>query len=142
MHPDKALGPDGMNPFFFPEIQGHDVSAALLSTLHGHPIPPTLNITYFTFMPKKAKPESISEFRPISLCNVIYKLITLVIVNHLKPLLPRIILYTQGAFVQGRLISNNIPIAFELLHAIHGDSSANGIMAVKLDMSKAFGRVK
>ena len=94
MHPHKAPGPDGMNPFFYQKFWdtiGNDVSATVLAILHGHPIPPELNRTFVALIPKKPKPESILEFRPISLCNVAYKLVTKVIANRLKPLLPNII---------------------------------------------------
>jgi len=104
MHPHKAPGPDGMNPFFYQKFRhviGDDVSAAVISILQGHPSLPAPNHTFVTLIPKKHKPDSISDFRPISLCNVIYKLVTKVTANQLKPLLPDIISDTQGAFVQG-----------------------------------------
>jgi len=115
MHPHKAPGPDGLNPFFFYKFWddiGNDVSIVVLSLLHRHPISPTLNRTFVTLFPKKQKPESILEFQRISLCNVVHKLVTKVIANRLNPLLPAIISETQGAFVQGCSISENILIAF------------------------------
>jgi len=63
-------------------------------------------------IPKKSKPELISDFRPISLCNVAYKLKTKVIANRLSLFFPSIISDTQGAFTQGHLISDNILIAY------------------------------
>ena len=145
MHPHKAPGPDGMNPFFYQkfwDIIGDDVSAVVLSILHGHPIPPALNRTFVALILKKQKPNLISDFHPISLCNVIYKLVTKVIANRVKPLLPGIIFDTQGAFVQGRLISDNILIAFEIMYAMQGNPSFSGFMVIKLDMSEAFDRVE
>ena len=117
MHPHKPPGPDGMNSFFFQkfwDIIGNDVSVAVLEILHGHPIPPTVKHTLVALVPKNQRPEVISEFRPISLCHVVYKLVIKVIANHLKPLLPYIIFETQGTFVQGHFISNNILIVFEI----------------------------
>jgi len=110
-----------MNLFFYQkfwDIIRDDVSAAVLSIFHGHPIPPALNRTFLVLIPKKHKPDLILDFRPISLCNVIYKLVTKVIANRLKLLLPDIIFNTQGDFVQGCLISDNILIAFEIMHAM------------------------
>ena len=73
---------------------------------------PWLNHTYVPLIPKKSKPELISDFRPISLCNVAYKLKTKVIANRLSLFFPSIISDTQGAFTQGHLISDNILIAY------------------------------
>jgi len=145
MHPHKALGLDGLNPFFFQKLWdsiGGEVSAAVISILNGHPIPPKLNHTFVALIPKKPKLEHIFEFRPISLCNVVYKLVNKVIANRLKPLLPSIISSTQGAFTQGCLISDNILVAFEVMHAMQGDTCSTGSMVVKLDMAKAFDQIE
>lgn len=145
MHPHKAPGPDGLNPHFYQkfwETIGDDVSSAVLAILEGQSIPPELNHTLVTLIPKKPKPSVITEFRPISLWNVAYRLITKVISNRLKPLLPHIISDTQGAFTWGRLITDNILIAFEILHTMHNDLSPKGAMAIKLDMTKAYDRVE
>lgn len=50
-----------------------------------------INSTVVTLIPKIKDPTHISEFRPISLCNVIYKMITKVLVNRLKTFLDQII---------------------------------------------------
>jgi len=80
----------------------------------------------------------MGDFRPISLCNVVYKLITKVITNQLKVILNNIVLDLQSAFTPGRLIINNILIAFEIFHTMSIDTSVRGYMAIKLDMEKAY----
>lgn len=78
------------------------------------------------------------DIRPISFCNVAYKLVTKVISDILKPILPNIISDIQGAFTQGRLITNNILIMLQTFHPIRGDTRSNGAMTIKLDMAKAY----
>ena len=126
MHPRKASGPDDMNSFFYQcfwEFIGDDVVAAVLAILDKHAISPSFNHTFVALIPKKPCPMHVSEFRPISLCNVPYKLVTKVITNCLKPILQCIIFETQEAFTQGRLSTDNILIAYETFHAMRLDSS-------------------
>ncbi len=146
MAPQTAPGPDGLPPVFYQShwhLIGNDVIRGVLSSLNSGKLVCSINHTNITLIPKVKNPEKVSEFRPISLCNVLYKIISKVVANRLKMILPHMISETQSAFVPGRLITDNILVAFETLHHMqttrHG---RQGHMALKLDMCKAYDRVE
>ncbi|KAL4323405.1 hypothetical protein GQ457_11G021940 [Hibiscus cannabinus] len=89
-----------------------------------------------------SSPKVISQFIPISLCSVVYKTLTKVIVNRLKPLLPGLISNTQVSFVPGRCIMDNIIIAQEAIHSMQRKSGRKGWMAIKVDLEKAYDQLE
>jgi hypothetical protein len=105
-------------------------------------LPKGLNDTVIVLIPKGTKPESLADYRPISLCNVIYKIISKCLVNRLRPFLDGLISETQSAFVPGRLITDNAIIAFESFHKIQRSKNPmDNHCAYKLDLYKAYDRV-
>ena len=122
---------------------GEDVTAVVLKVLNSSVVPKSLNSTFIAHIPKMKQPRKVSDFWPISLCNVIYKLISKVLVNRLKKFLAKAIPESQSAFLSGRLISDNVLVAFETLHYLKRQIQGKlGYMALKLNMSKAYDRVK
>jgi hypothetical protein len=90
----KAPGPDGIPALFYKEywdIVGDDVVTEVLKVLRGGPMPARWNDTAIVLIPKVRKPEYIKDLRPISLCNVIYKLVSKVLANRVKRILPEVV---------------------------------------------------
>lgn len=115
----------------------------MLSSLNLSALLKSINHTFITLIPKVHNPEKVSEFRPISLCNVIHVIFSKVIANYLKPLLNSVISKIHIAFTVDRLMIDNILIVFESLHHMKTNCSGKkGFMALKLDMSKAYDKVK
>jgi hypothetical protein len=142
----KAPGLDGMPSIFYKkcwEFVGEQVTNEVLNVLRGGPMPDGWNDTCMVLIPKTKNPDAMKDLRPISLCNVVYKLVSKVLANRLKQILPDIISPNQSAFVPGRLITDNILLAYECTHFMQNKRGGKeGFAAVKLDMSKAYDRVE
>ncbi|XP_019189974.1 PREDICTED: uncharacterized protein LOC109184427 [Ipomoea nil] len=146
MFPDKAPGPDGMNPGFYQhfwDVVGGDVSTYIVNCLNARSFPASLNDTNIILIPKKKNPELVSDYRPIALSNVIYRIMAKVITARMKPLMGDIISDTQSAFISDRLITDNILIAAEVGHFLNRKQCGiTGWGALKLDMAKAYDRME
>ena len=105
-------------------------------------MPAHINDTHIALIPKKLVTLVHADYRPISLCNVIYKIIAKCIANRLKPHLPDHIHQSQQAFIEGRRISNNIIIAQEITHSFALSSWKEKAFMLKIDLAKAFDRLE
>ena len=143
---NKAPGPDGFSGMFFQKFWNlfeEDIFIAFNSFFQSGFLLKALNLTNIVLVPKVKSPESASQFRPISLCNFIYKIFSKVLVNRMKPIMSNIVSPTQSAFIPGRQIQDNIIVAQEVFHHLKRRKKGNHFqMALKLDMNKAYDRVE
>ncbi|KAK4384297.1 hypothetical protein Sango_3074700 [Sesamum angolense] len=109
-------GPDGFSSVSLklPGQWWEEVSKAIRDFFKTGRLLKQLNATLLTLIPKVRNPQSVAEFRPISCCNVIYKVITKILVSRIRKILDHLISPSQNAFIPGRLISDNVLLAQEL----------------------------
>ncbi|RHN82372.1 putative RNA-directed DNA polymerase [Medicago truncatula] len=144
MNPHKAPGEDGYPAIFFQKCWD-TVADSIYQFVNQVWVTPSLissiNNTLIVMIPKIDKPEFVSQFRPIALCNVIYKIISKVIVNRIKPLLDGIISPYQSSFIPGRSIHHNIIVAQEMVHSMARMKGNKMFMSIKIDLEKAYDRI-
>lgn len=142
MHLNKASGPDSLNPAFFQhfwKLLGKEVFNCYCEWLSEGKLSAGVKDTTIVLIPKKEMVDDPKDLRPIALCNVLYKIIAKVLANRLQKILPQIISEEQSAFVPGRNITDNVLVAFEILHYMkRKHSGQDGVVALKLDISKAY----
>ena len=105
-------------------------------------IPEELNRTHITLIPKIPGPETLNNYRPISLCNTVYKIVSKILVAWLRPLLGKLISPCQSAFIPGRKGMDNAIIVQELINTISRKKGRHGFMAVKIDLEKAYDKLE
>ncbi|PKI67924.1 hypothetical protein CRG98_011520 [Punica granatum] len=141
----KAPGPDGI-PSLFYKHYGETVKPLLLAATKSFFtsgfILKEWNNTFICLIPKRQGASNFKDFRPISLCNVCYKVISKIIADRLKPLLDRIISPNQTAFIEGRWINENDLLAQEILHTMRKTRARRGWIGLKIDFTKAFNKLE
>ena len=139
---EKAPGPDGFPVEFFLaffDLLGEELVELVEDARISGRVLPSLNSTFITLVPKSDKPTTFTNFCPISLCNLIYKLIAKVAALRIKPFLDHFITPQQFGFLKNRQIMEPIAITQEVLHSIR--SRNKSALVLKLDLKKAFDRV-
>eukprot|EP00253_Pinus_taeda_P030676 PITA_30676 len=142
MGKDKSPGPDGRTIelflHFYEQIGAEITEVVEESRMKGVIYKP-FNSTFIALIPKKDDPESFEDFKPISLCNCIYKIISKVIALRIAPILSRNISMEQFGFLDGRQIHEAIGVAQEVIHSVKMKKKKGAIL--KIDLSKAYDRI-
>ncbi|KAJ9561650.1 hypothetical protein OSB04_006810 [Centaurea solstitialis] len=137
---EKAPGSDGYSARFFKaawSVVGEDVSTAIHNFFYRSTLDKELNHTLLCLLPKTPNSSSVTDFRPISCCNVLYKCISKILVNRIKPYLDGLVSRSQSAFIPGRRIVDNILMAHELVVGYHLHAGPPRC-AFKIDIRKAY----
>ena len=95
-----------------------------------------------SLIPKQSGPETVSQYKPISLCNTVYKIVTKILVQRLKPLLPSLISPMQATFLAGRKGTDNVIIAQELIYSLKKRKGSDGYIVVKIDLENVYDRLE
>jgi hypothetical protein len=141
----KAPGPDGFTALFYKKywhIVKDVVLACIWDFFGNNRLLKDHNHTFIALIPKHLGASTVHQFRPISLCNIIYKIISKILANRFKALLHLFISPYQSAFVPSRSIQDNSIMAHELFNVINSKKGRGGLMAIKIDMEKAFDRME
>jgi hypothetical protein len=141
----KAPGPDGFTALFYKKywhIVKEVVLACIWDFFGNNRLLQDHNHTFIALIPKQLGASTVHQFRPISLCNIIYKIISKILANRFKALLHLFISPYQSAFVPSRSIQDNTIMAHELFNVINSKKGQGGLMAIKIDMEKAFDRME
>ncbi|KAL8122725.1 hypothetical protein AgCh_010922 [Apium graveolens] len=140
MKTNKSPGPDGVNVEFFLATwctTGTDFCDSIKSFFDTGFLPSGVNSTLISLIPKVSSPTKMVDFRPISLCTVMYKCISKILASRLKLIMPLVIDIAQSAFIPGRSISDNILLAQELFRGYERETGT-AKCALKIDLHKAF----
>eukprot|EP00253_Pinus_taeda_P012281 PITA_12281 len=138
----KAPSPNGFNVDLFKacwKIVKQDIIEVVEDSRRSKSVLRALNASFIALIPKQEKTITSNRFRPIALCNLVYKIISKVIANRLKPLLPSLISKEQTGYVEGRHILNNIIQAPEMVHSLKRNKQVG--MIIQLDLAKSYDKL-
>ena len=141
----KAPGPDGFIGLFYKTywtIVNQNVIDFVQVFFRNGYLLKKFNHSHIALIPKVDNPSKVNQFRPFSLANFNYKIITKILANRLKLHMDKIVSPNQSAFIKDRLIHANSILVHEIFHTIKHKQGNGGLMAIKLDMEKAFNRME
>lgn len=135
-----APGCDGFNAHFFKTTwttAKSDISEAVMQFFKTNLIYKAINCTSVTLVSKVQNPSSIKEFRPISCCTILYKIIFELLTKRLQTVMDNLVDHGEAAFAPGRVITNNILLSHELVKGYTRKGISPRCM-LKIDMQKAY----
>lgn len=141
---EKAPCPDGYGSNFFKDswdIIIKDLEEGVLEFFKSRKMLKVINNTIITVIPKSSHAEAVGDYRPIVCCNTVYKVISKMLCNRLKVILPSIISENQSAFVAGRTIMQNILICQNLVR-LYNRKAATRSCLIKIDLKKAYDSIE
>mgnify|MGYP003764177269 CR=1 FL=1 len=133
----KAPRPNGFLVLFYKKywaIVGEFAIRAVTSFFQARRMPAKVNNSFIVLIPKSQSPTSFNHYMHISLCNVVYKIITKPLMSRLRKILHKLISPIQVAFIPGRWIAENQIIVQEMLHSFKTRKVKYGLMVVKIDL--------
>lgn len=142
--PNKSPGPDGFNAKIIQEnwdLFGPAVIEEVDRFFKENRMPGYVARSNLNLIPKTENASKVTEFRPISVCNVLYKVNSKLIAKRIRPFISSLISNCQSAFVPGRDISENVILLREVLHSFKSNDYKNSEFCLKVDLSKAFDRM-
>lgn len=142
MQNGKAPSPDGFNLDFFKacwDIVKLDIVNVVEDSRVSKSILKALNTYFISLIPKQESAQTTDKYRPIALCNVVYKIISKIVANRIKPLLPKLVSEEQSGYVEGRKILDNIIQAHEVVQSLKRKKQVGMIM--QLDIAKVYDKV-
>lgn len=137
----KAPRPDGYHPIFFKSqwnIIGSYLHRFICDCFQQPNLIHEVNQTLITLIPKCDDPIKVSQFRPIALCNVVYKVVTKIIAQRMRVIMPYVVSDNQSNFIPGRSTVDNILVMQELIHSFKQLKGRKGYMILKLDLENAY----
>ena len=135
----KTPGPDGFGAGFFKHYWNlikSDFYQCITEFFINGKLIRQISHTFLTLIPKRDNPSETQHYRPISLCNTVYKTISKILANRLRSLLDKLISPLQSAFIRGLSIHDNIPLTHEIMHKFKKVKGKTAWVALKLDMEK------
>ncbi|WOL04215.1 hypothetical protein Cni_G12936 [Canna indica] len=141
----KSPGVDGYIVEFYIQHWEHMKCAVIKevnSVFKNNIMPAGWNNTKLVMIPKHEKSRKIQEFRPIAVCNTIYKIVAKIIANRIRSVLDKIISKEQMAFVPKRHIQDNVLVVTKMVNSFYKSKASKPYILLKLDLEKTYDRVE